>query len=250
MLKANNIFPLISFPIGIILGWLGSWFFSTRKKINITQSSQIVLSNENRIEDIEIKFKKTKISHLVQTRITIKNIGNTTIKKEDIANKYFKLVFPKKVNCLQFYTDTKSHDYINPDISFEVSDSPSLNIAFDFLEKNDEFSIIILHDSSQKPEMKGKFISCSISNDDDFSKNIRQNIIFAIVSAIFAVIVLSCIVFLITSFYKTPANEKNPLSATLVIALLSILLVLIILCIKQGISNIKESNKKRKRQAF
>lgn len=86
----SNLFWCI---IGIVGGAIASFLISyifyfkglTKKRISYDIKTSPIFSNIKKIKGLEIKYNSIEIENLYFSEITIKNIGNSIIKKEDLV---------------------------------------------------------------------------------------------------------------------------------------------------------------------
>ena len=157
--------------IGIGVGVFSTWFFKSRKKLSISQKTTTIIRKDSNYEKLLVLYDGTPISELKYTQITIKNCGNKEILKSDIVNKELEFEIAKEAIIFEVSYGDVFCPEINPYIITRGNNKAAVN--FDFLEKGDYISFELLHDSSSIPKLKGKIISCKISQDDDYRRQIK-----------------------------------------------------------------------------
>jgi len=143
-----------------IIGALFSLFISSlfyfigikRKCLTYSIKTFCLVSNKiNQINGLEVKYNSNVIDDLYSSTITIKNIGNSVIEKQDFApscpisistNGQFLV---DESNTTNLFSSNKAN---NVNISFNTSENNITNniiICFDYLSKKEELTCSIFH---------------------------------------------------------------------------------------------------------
>lgn len=140
---------IVSFIISLLFYFLGI----KKKRLSYEINTICLISNNiNQVKGLKVKYKSNKINNLYSSKITIKNIGNVNIEKQDLAtncplsistNGQFLL---NKSNEIDFYPIHKANN-ITPIIEFDNSSNlcNHIIINFDYISRNDEFTCSIFH---------------------------------------------------------------------------------------------------------
>lgn len=143
-----------------IIGALFSLFISSlfyfigikRKRLTYSIKTFCLVSNKiNQINGLEVKYNSNIIDDLYSSTITIKNIGNSVIEKQDFApscpisistNGQFLV---DETSATNLFSSNKAN---NVNISFNTSENNVTNniiINFDYLSKKEELTCSIFH---------------------------------------------------------------------------------------------------------
>lgn len=154
----SNLFWCI---IGIIGGAIFSFIISLlffligikKKRLSFEINTVCLISNNiNQVKGLKVKYKSNKIDNLYSSKITIKNIGNIIIEKQDFAtncpisittNGQFLLNIS---NSIDFYPVHKGNN-IEPIIDIQKINNTCNHIIinFDYIAKNEEFTCSLFH---------------------------------------------------------------------------------------------------------
>ena len=76
---------IVSFIISLLFYFLGI----KKKRLSYEINTICLISNNiNQVKGLKVKYKSNKIDNLYSSKITIKNIGNVSIEKQDLATNY------------------------------------------------------------------------------------------------------------------------------------------------------------------
>ena len=193
---------IVSFIISLLFYFLGI----KKKRLSYEIDTLCLISNNiNQVKGLKVKYKSNKIDNLYSSKITIKNIGNVNIEKQDLATNYPLSISTNgqfllnKSNGIDFYPIHKANN-ITPIINFENSNNlcNHIIINFDYISKNDEFTCSIFHtgDISFDGVLKdGEIISYKEAMK-------RRKTIMRVIDMIIPVIA-SAISILLTSYFTT-----------------------------------------------
>ena len=140
---------IVSFIISLLFYFLGI----NKKRLSYEINTICLISNNiNQVKGLKVKYKSNKIDNLYSSKITIKNIGNVSIEKQDLATNYPLSISTNgqfllnKSNGIDFYPIHKANN-ITPIIDFDKSNNlcNHIIINFDYISKNDEFTCSIFH---------------------------------------------------------------------------------------------------------
>lgn len=212
----SNLFWCI---IGIIGGAIFSLLISLlfyyvglkRKRLTYNIKTFCIISNKiNQINGLEVKYNSNVIDNLYSSTITIKNIGNSIIEKQDFAPLCPLSVLTNgkflvdESNGINLFPLNKANN-VYP--LFEINeDNGACNrfvIAFDYISKKEELTCSIFHtgEISVKGELKdGKFL-----NEEDTIANVKSKMRFLFA---FLAFLLSLISSILTLFFSNGATRS------------------------------------------
>ena len=146
--------------VGIIGGAIASFiislifYFKGVKKKRLAyeiDTTSLISNNINQIKELKVKYKSNKITNLHYSKVTIKNIGNVSIEKNDFAtacpisistNGRFLL---NKSNEIDFY-NTHTANNIQPNYIINKDNiCNQIIINVDYMPKNYEFACSFFH---------------------------------------------------------------------------------------------------------
>ena len=151
--NSNLFWCLAGAFLSLLSGLLFYYLGIKRKRLSYEMNTVCLISNNiQQIKGLKVKYKSSKIDELYSTKISIKNIGNSTIEKQDFAttcpilistNGYFLL---NKENDIHFYPVHKSNNiYPIFDINNSNERCNHIIITFDYLSKYESFSCSLFH---------------------------------------------------------------------------------------------------------
>lgn len=148
--------------LGAIIGAIGIFsykFHRSRGKPSIQKYSLRIIGKEDIEveEDIDILYKGNKVDRLSKTIIVFWNNGTETINGKDIVGTdpiLFSFSNNEKILSQKIVKATR--DVTKPRLASIVGQDNMANLAFDFLDPNDGFTIEFLHtDSARYPRVSG-----------------------------------------------------------------------------------------------
>lgn len=154
----SNLFWCI---IGIVGGAIFSLIISLifflvglkRKKLNYNiQTFCLVSQKINQIKGLEVKYNSKEIENLYSSTITIKNIGNSVIEKQDVSpscplslstNGVF---LSKDFNDTNLYSSNKTnHVFASFTIDESNNEARHIILNFEYMAKKEEWTCTVLH---------------------------------------------------------------------------------------------------------
>lgn len=142
-----------------------------KKKLLITSNSTILISEDlSNYNGLQISYNNEDVKTLTSTTITIRNIGNDVIEKNDIIPSD-----PITFTTTNKFLSTNNEEYkvvsSNKKISASLlkNDESKLQLDFDFINPKNELSVTLLHngDISINGDLKNGNID-KISNNDKY----------------------------------------------------------------------------------
>ncbi len=168
----DNWLAIITTIIGILAGWLITYFYKGKKEVTILIENVEVFTKDKLPEGLSISYLAQPVICLTKSTVYLWNSGNTTIKRDDITNED-SLQFVSKASTALIINENHSRDACNikliPSENREV-----LLINFDFLDKKDGFSFNVIHDSQEIPEINGTIIGTKIRNLSKKSSHFKK----------------------------------------------------------------------------
>ena len=147
--------------VGLVLAYI-FYVKGKKEKTPIYMCKNIsIIGNEYSIlgEEVKIYYKDRAVEKLSLCDITVRNVGDAAIRRQDIASSDLpRISFDEGVNILS----CKVKHVTRVPIGFEISkvESNQAEFSFEFLDKNDGALIEIIHDgpASIAPKLSGTII--------------------------------------------------------------------------------------------
>lgn len=158
---------------------------------NLTTTT-LISKDTSQLENLKIKYNKSKITTLYSSTIEIQNTGNTIIEKTD-----FSLSNPLAITTNgEFILDKddkiKQYKESSNNISIIFDENNSLNslkralISFDYIPKKETISLFVFH--TEPIHISGKLKDGKITPQSNTSNNINSSIIPTIIGAVATII--------------------------------------------------------------
>lgn len=156
-MNSNLFWCIIGIVGGAIVSSIISLFFFLvglkRKKINYNiQTFCLVSKKINQIKGLEVKYNSKEIENLYSSTITIKNVGNSIIEKQDISPSCPFSLSTNGVFLLNNFNDTNllSSNKTNPVfVSFNIDGSNNevrhIILNFEYMAKKEEWTYTVFH---------------------------------------------------------------------------------------------------------
>lgn len=191
----SNLFWCI---IGIVGGAVFSLIISLifflvglkRKKLNYNiQTFCLVSKKINQIKGLEVKYNSKEIENLYSSTISIKNVGNSVIEKQDVSpscpfsistNGVFLL---NNVNDTNLYSSNKTnHVFASFNIDESNNETRHIILNFEYIAKKEEWTYTVLHtgDITFDGVLKDGKIS-NIAKKEIFIDNVSLSLIKTII---------------------------------------------------------------------
>ncbi len=167
----------IIITITALITWGFAWYFSERKKLLVKYDSTSVLKMPIEFDGLKLLYENKEIDELIHTKITFRNDGNKEIVHSMIVKNMIHINFTNCTDILKVVIDKKSNNEI--DLRAEAKDN-KVWIEFNFLDKNEEFTIIVLHVSKTNLAIEGKIIGCKIRIVKDYKFALKESLKFSI----------------------------------------------------------------------
>lgn len=184
---------------GAIISFIISYFFYfkglTRKRLTYDIKTFSIVSNKvNQIKGLEVKYNSTEIENLYASTITIKNIGNSVVKEQDLvplcpislstSGQFLKA----KMECVESKPSNKITKY---DFSFQENNNiyNYIKFNFDYIPKKAIITYSVFHTGNitfNGDLIDGEIVTPSENQKQKRIKNILHNIITSIICAILA----------------------------------------------------------------
>lgn len=124
-----------------------------RKKLNYNiQTFCLVSKKINQIKGLEVKYNSKEIENLYSSTITIKNVGNSVIEKQDVSpsrpfsistNGVFLL---NNINDANLYSSNKTnHVFTSFNVDESNNETRHIILNFEYIAKKEEWTYTILH---------------------------------------------------------------------------------------------------------
>ena len=167
---SSVLWGIIGLITTIFFGYIFYIKSSQEKSLNISTKSDLLvpdfLTTHN---ELEILYNKKKVKTLVNSTITIKNTGNTTIEASDIAPNSPIIFSTSKeflLNSIEDYTIIKSNK--NSLFSLKKISNAEFKLIFDYFKPGDIIVFTLLHDGFLE-------ITGELKNGDIYIDNVEIN---------------------------------------------------------------------------
>lgn len=203
----NLIWCLAGIAGGAIVSFFISYFFYfkglTKKRLTYEINTFCIISDKiNQIEGLDVKYNSNEIKNLYSSTITIKNIGNSIIKEQDVVSLCPLSILTSgqflkdKSQYIESYPASKVSNY---NLSFCTDNC--VKFIFDYIPQKAiiKFSLFHTDDISFKGDlMDGEIITPTENQKDQKKTNVSKKISFLIVAYTLTMILL----FLFNVFYN------------------------------------------------
>ncbi|HHX8679254.1 hypothetical protein J4H63_14775 [Vibrio alginolyticus] len=142
---------VISFSVGIIGIFLSVIFYIKSKSTHIPKYQVAGLSllskGMKEVNGLKVSLNERSLDALSLTTVSFWNSGNRTLETTDFATSdILRVVFPKGTSILQVQIGyvTVDSNYVNAEVNHDES---TVYMNFDYLSKNEGFTIEIFHDN-------------------------------------------------------------------------------------------------------
>lgn len=165
---------IISTISSIIITVIVTKHFTDRKIIIFKFNKSKINANNYPFKDLFLFYKENRYSYLEFTKIKVKNIGNKTVSGTDIAeNEKLRIASysSSKFIDIKILESNKANKICIENIEGNYI------VKFDFLDANDEFVILIMHQKDSRPHIQGKIKGCKfkINRPYDFYTDIYRS---------------------------------------------------------------------------
>lgn len=203
-MNPNLFWCIIGILGGAVVSFLISFLFYfkslKRKRLTYDIKTFCIISNKvNMIENLEIKYNSDEINNLFSSEITIKNIGNSIIEKNDFAPSHplsittsekFLINQKEQINLLTLNKASNVYPTFN-------ETSNRIYIVFDYIVKNDMLTCSILHTGDIA--LEGILKDGKIITPIERQKIKKRN---SILREIFSYIIILLIILFVSSLLK------------------------------------------------
>jgi hypothetical protein len=155
--------------ISSLLTLFVAWYFAVRKRIIIKDYTYTVIKNTGKYEKLKVMYEDKEINELKLTKILFKNIGNKEIIKDNIRR--LDIIFDKDSGISFRKCNIEKKSDKDLDIFIHDEPFPQLSVTFKSLDRGENFSLNILHNSKKNPEIEAKINSTKvITNKSSYYK--------------------------------------------------------------------------------
>lgn len=158
---------------------------------NLTTTT-LISKDTSKLENLKIKYNKSKITTLYSSTIEIQNTGNTIIEKTDFSISNPLAITTNGEFILDKDGKIKQDKESSNNISIIFDENNSQNslkralISFDYIPKKETLSLFVFH--TEPIHISGKLKDGKITPQSNTSNNINSSIIPTIIGAIATII--------------------------------------------------------------
>ena len=150
----SNLVTLLIAVIGIIITIIGIIItvrtIKKRKPVYAVETISIIHNNIQKDKDLKIFYGEDEVENVSISKIALWNEGKETIRSNDIASTQpLKIVLNNKYDILNAEILFQKNDGNNFEVSI-AKDKKSVNITFEYFDKNDGVIIQIVHTGNSK----------------------------------------------------------------------------------------------------
>jgi hypothetical protein len=145
--------------IGVVAGIIIAYFFKSRSRL-AAQINTLELVGPNAVlpNDIEFLFRGNKVPNVTMSRIAIWNIGNTTIKGDQIVSSDpLRIITSEGSSILEATIRNRTRQVNDFSCALRQGTSNEIECRFDYLDSGDGALIQLIHTGNDKLKVAGTF---------------------------------------------------------------------------------------------